>query len=178
MWLRGVLLPLDARWQHIVDRQLVVVLLDADGGCGEGAGLCGGIVEVLRIDPPRAAHEVEGGKAQHHGLGETREEHTHETDAGEVADAAHPFLILVYGNTEEVPREGLHALTRARCRVALVHDEVLADLEILGPDGEMILVVFLVFVEGVVLVDILHIRSALVRGVVGLRAVVGVGGVA
>ena len=62
--------------------------------------------------------------------------------------------------------------------LALVDDVVLTHNEVLGTNGDAILIVFLIFVERVVLVYVLHIGGGLVRGVVALGATVVVGRVA
>ena len=61
---------------------------------------------------------------------------------------------------------------------AAVYDEVLSHHEVFRADRNVILVVFLILIECEVLIDVLHIRSGLVRGVVTLGARLRVGAVA
>ena len=112
-------------------------------------------------------------------MGESGDEDADETDAGEVADAAHLLLKLVEWNAEKIP-VGLaaSALAQSGCGLALVYNEVLAHHKVFGTDGDVILIVFLVFVERVVLVDVLHVGCGLVGCIVGLCAALVVGRVA
>lgn len=111
---------------------------------------------------------------------ETSEEHAHEADAREVIDASYALLKLFERDAEKVPVDLCIVLTIAQrgLGLTLVDDVVLANLQIFGTDGDVVLEVFLVFVERVVLVDILHVRRTLNRGVVALCASVAVGRVA
>ena len=92
--LRGVLLARYARRQNVVDRCLVVVLLDVDGTHLKTSGRSRRVVEVLLVDTPLASNKVERTEAQHDGVLESGEEHTHETYRCEVGDAPHPTLVL------------------------------------------------------------------------------------
>ena len=177
--LGGVLHTRDARREDIVDGGLVVVLLDIHGTHRHISRVGGTGGEVLRIHTPLAAHQVETAEPEHDGFLELREEHTDEADGGEVADGAYPLLIPVERYAELVPCHlvGL-AIAQRTASLAAVDDEVAAHDEVLRTDGDMILVVFLILVEREVLVDVLDIGRGLVRCVVTLFAVVGVGGVA
>ena len=177
LWLRGVLLALYARWQHVVDRCLLGILLYAHRTGLERAAV--GSAQQLVIGSPLAPYQVECTETQHDGLAEVGEEHAHEAYAGEVVDVAFLLLVLVYGNTELIPGDGGLAAVAQRGRVAsLVDDEVGAHLQVFGTYAHVILIVFLVFVEGEVLVDVLHVGRRLVGSVVALGAAVAVGRVA
>ena len=177
--LRGVLCSADAGRQHIIDGRLVVVLLNVDSTHRHLALLWSRGIERLVIHAPLAIDEVEIAKAQNDGLLEACEEHTHETYGCEIADAAHTLLIVAQGYAELVPCDmvGL-AVSQLWRHLALVDDVVLTHNEVLGTNGDAILIVFLIFVERVVLVYVLHIGGGLVRGVVALGATVVVGRVA
>ena len=99
----GILSALDARWQHIVDRFLVAVLLDVDGCCRHRSCLCPTVVEVLLIDAPSATHEVKAAETEDDGVLKACEEHAHETDAREVVDVAYSLLKFLKRDTEEIP---------------------------------------------------------------------------
>ena len=176
----GILSASDTWWQHIVDRLLIAVLLDIDRSRRHRTCLCSAIVEVLLIDAPRATYEVEAAETQDDGMLEACEEHTHEADAREVVDAAKALLKLFERDAEKIPVDLGVVLAIAQCGLglALVDDEVLANLQILRTDGHVVLEVFLVFVECVVLIDILHVGRTLNRGVVTLSTAVAVGRVA
>ena len=95
----------DARWQDVVDRAFVVILLDVDRSCAQRtahARLVAG-EERLSIVSPLAAYEVQAGKAQDDGLGTMCEVHTHETYAGEVVDGADLRFVCIDRNAEEIP---------------------------------------------------------------------------
>ena len=93
LWLRGVGDTRDAWGYNIVDGALVVVLLDVDGTDCQGTAI-GRTCQLLVIDAPVATHQFKRAETQHDGLAELGEEHTHEADAGEVADAPYPVLVL------------------------------------------------------------------------------------
>ena len=94
---------------------------------------------------------------------ESCEEHTHEAHGGEVADGSDAFFILSERNAELIPMYGFRLLIAQRsCVGTHVHDVVLANLEVLRTDGDAILEILLIFVERVVLIDILHVRCRLV----------------
>ena len=179
--LRGVGGTADARGQHVVHGSLVVVLLDVHRTHREGAGLRGGGVQVLLVDTPLATHEVEAAEAEHDGLLESRHEHTHEAHAGEVVDRPHAVHIFHQGDAELIPVDARRvAITQFHATGAHVGDEavgqrcaVAVGVEHLGRDAHFILIVALVLVEGEVLVDILHVGSGLVAGVVRLGLVFG-----
>ena len=167
--LRGVCDTGDAWRQHVVDRFLVVVLLDVDGTNLQRTAVQP-VGERLLIDAPFATHQVQAAEAQHDGLAELGEEHTHETDAGEVADATHTVFRLVEGYAELVPAHGFLLAVAQRSRIFPdVGNEVMAQPHVLRTDADVILIVALILVQRIVLVDVLHVRIGLVAGVVALR---------
>ena len=177
--LRWVLSALDARRQDIVDRLLVVVLLDVHGAHHELARSGSRVVEVLLVDAPLTTHEVERSEAQHDRMLEACEEHTHEAHRGEVVDSTELLLVVAQRYAELVPVDRFCLVVAQLVGVlALVYDVVLAHLEVFGADRHAILEELLVLVERVVLVDVLHVRRRLVRCVVALGARVVVGRVA
>ena len=106
LWLVRILSTADARRQDVVHGHLVVVLLKAHGTYRHRTCIAGRVGEVLLILPPLAADEVERTEAEDDGFLETCEEHTHEADAGEVADVAYTFLEFLQRDAELIPRDG------------------------------------------------------------------------
>ena len=134
----------------------------------------------MLIHAPLTTHEVQTAETQHDGLLETRHEHTHETDAGEVVDAAFLVLVLDEGDAELIP---VHArrVAIAQFHAAGTHigDEavvggraVTEGFEDLRTDAHLVLIITLKLVEGIVAIDVFHIGAALVTGVVGFPLVV------
>ena len=178
LWLRGVCHTRDAWWHDVVDRTSVVVLLDV-----HGADLHQTAVrrsrELLVIDAPFSTHQVKTAESQHDGLLELCQEHTHKADAGEVADAPYPVVILRQGDAELVPLHGFLVAIAQRGRIfADISDEVMSQAQVLGTDADLVLIVALILVQRIVLVDILDVGECLIRRVVALRLLVVVGGVA
>ena len=174
----GVELPRDAWRQHVVDGRLVAVLFYVHRTYGELTCLCG-IFQVLLIHTPLSTNKVERCKAQHNGVLEAGEEHTHETDGGEVGDASLATFILREWYAELVPRHSARfAVAQRGVCLAFIHNKVSSHHHIFRAHRHAILIVFLIFVERVVLVDIFHIGHGLVRGVVSFRARLVVGRVA
>ena len=176
--LRGVGDARDARRQHVVDGAFVVVFLNIDGTdlqrTAVGAGGQG-----LVVDAPLATHQFEGTEAQHDGALELSKEHAHEADAGKVGDATFATGVLRQGDAELIPLHRLMAAVAQRdTGLADVGDEVLSQLHVLRTDAHLILEVTLILVQRVVLVDVLHVGIGLVGGVVALRLLLAVGGVA
>ena len=101
--LGGVCGTADAWRQHVVHRNLIIVLLDVDSAHGEGGGLCGRSVQALLIDTPLATHEVETSEAEHDRFLETRHKHSHEAHAGEVVDSALAPHVFCQRDTELIP---------------------------------------------------------------------------
>ena len=176
----------DARRQGVGYRLTVGILLDVDGTHLHRTRLgSSGRQEALLILAPLATHQVETAEAQHDGFLESREVHTHETDAGEVVDIAHPLLALGQGDAELIPAHGqrvavaqLHVAVAAVGNVGVGGHAVVVGLQVVVADADTVLEIAFVLVQGIVLVDVLHVGSHLIRSVVRLRAVVGIGRVA
>ena len=137
----------------------------------------------MLVESPFATYQVERPEAQHDGFLEARQEHTHESDAGKVVDASLLPLILCQGNTELIPVDIL-GLTITQFHAAGTHVgnetvgrwcPVTVGIENLGRDTHMVLVVTFILVEGIVLVNVFHIRAALIAGIVGFRLLVCIG---
>ena len=171
----------DAWRQHISHRLTVCVFLYVDGTHLQHArlGSCRSH-EVLLILSPLATHQVERAETQHDRLLESSQEHAHIANAGEVADRTDLIVIFSQWDAILIPAHGDRvAIAQLGGIVAMVHnmrlvrlDTSVIGLQLIVADGDMILIVAFVFVQGVVLIDILHIRSRLVRGVVALCLVV------
>ena len=179
--LSGVGVALDAWGQDVVDRLLAAVLLDADGADGHGGTLGRGFagVEGLLVAAPVTVHQVEGGQANDDGLLAVGEEHADEADAGEVVDVAHLRLVALQGDAEEIPVDLLLvAVAQGGGVDALVDDVVAPDDEVLGAYGDVVLEVLLVFVQGVVDIQVLDVGRSLIGCLVALGRVLRVGRVA
>ena len=152
----------DARRKHVVDRSFLVVFLKVHRTYHHFARLSteSSGVERLFVVAPFSAHQVECRQTQHDWLVKARHEHAHEADGREIVDASVATLVLVNGDAEEIPlRFGRLAISSLRIDGATIYDIVLSHLHGVRTDLHTILVVFLVFVEGIVLIDILHIGS-------------------
>ncbi len=172
--LSRVLLPSDSRRQDVVNRHSVVVLLDIHGADSHFSRLAAGR-ERLLVYSPFAPYEVETSETHHDRHLEVSQEHAHETDRRKVGYSAHTSLIVVNRNTELVPRNRLRRIVaQFNGCFTLVHDIVLTHDEILWTNANMILEILLIFVQCVVLIDILYIRSRLIRRVVALASRVAV----
>ena len=154
----------DAGRQYIVDRSLVVVLLDVHCADLQSGPLCRSLARVkcLLIGSPVAMNQVQGGQTQDDILMEARQEHAHEAYAGEVLYVAHLLLVAAQRDAEQIPGAlfgvavaQLHAGRTLVCYMVASHNHVL------GTDAHVILVILLVFVERIILVDVLHVRRAL-----------------
>ena len=171
----------DARRQDIVDGQFLVVLLNVYGAnleraCCRGRGA---IVEALLVASPVGLDKVEGSETQDNRLLEARHVHTDEADGGEIRDAAYGALEFLQRDAELEPSlRFLVAVAQRCCDVTNVGDEVAPDDGVARVYADVVLEIFLVLIEGVVLVDILHVRRCLVGRLVALRRVLGVGRVA
>ena len=163
LWLCGVLGARDARWQHIVYGLLVVVLFNVYRAHAQFARLCGRGVEHLVIHTPFATHQVEVAKAQHDGALKACEEHAHEADRGEIVDAAHLLFKVGQRYTKLVPRYlfGIVVTQLWRC-FALVYHIVASHHKVFGADRDVVLIIFFVFVKGVVLVNVFNVGRGLV----------------
>ena len=181
LWLVGVADAGDAWWQDVSHGLALGVLLHVDSTHLQHTRLCAGAcLQALLVLSPSAAHEVERTEAQHDVLFEAGEEHTHETDGGEVVDAAVLRVILGKRYAVLVPTHGARVtVAQLGVVVAVVNDVRLVALlspivvlELLVADRYAILIVTLILVERVVLIDILHVGAGLVGGVVGLCLVI------
>ena len=159
----------DARRQHVIHGSLLAVLfyIHRTGLQRSVAARTQGMI----VGAPLSPHQVKRTEAQHNGLLETREEHPHETDTIEVGNISHLRLKLIYGNTELIPSDGLVVGTIAQSWgiLSLVHDEIAPHHHVLWSDADTILVIPLILIEGIVLVDVLHVWSGLIGSVVALR---------
>ena len=101
LWLTRILLTTDARRQDIIDRSLLGIFLKIHGTSLQGSTRSS--TQLLIISTPFTTYQVERSKAQNDRLLETRKEHTHETDTGEIIDITLSALKLIYRNTELIP---------------------------------------------------------------------------
>ncbi len=88
------------------------------------------------------------------------------------------MTILVFGEwyAEQIPRlVPLFAVAQGGRHLALVDNEVAANLQVLGTHRHAVLVILLVLVQSVVLIDVFHVGSGFVRRVVAFLTRVGVG---
>ena len=88
---------------------------------------------------------------------EVSEEDAGKADGGEVIDSSDNLVGSRQGYLELIPDDFLTSLAGVYLRYLLVGDIVAPDFEILGADGDFILEIALVFIERIVLVDILDI---------------------
>ena len=158
LWLCWVFLTVYTRWHYIVDRCLLCIFLQAYRTCLQGSARCG--TQLLVVGTPLATHEVEGSETQYDRLLETCQEHTHEADAGEIVDVTLATLELIHRDAELIPSYRATCVITQGLRVlSLVHNMVASHHEVFRADAHMILEVLLILIEGIVLVDVLHIRS-------------------
>ncbi len=160
--------------KHIVHRLAVGIFLDVDNADIQLplGGSVAAAVEIEVVGAPFAAHKLQGCEAQVRGLLEAGHEYAGEAYGGEVADGAHDFFEIAKRNLELIPFGlGVGAVAGRHHRHLLVGDVVLAYHQVFGTDGNPVLEITLVFVECVVLVDVLHVGSraaALVQWVGGV----------
>ena len=185
LWLRGVGGTADARRQHVIDGNLIVVLFNVHGTHHEFSRFRRRGVQTLFVNAPLSTHKVEASETQYDRLLETCHEHSHETHAREVVDGTHPPDVLREGDAELVPVDACGvAVAQFHTAGAHVGDEtigrsctVAVGIKNLWRDAHLVLEVALILVEGEVLVDIFHVGAALITGVIRLRLLVGVRGV-
>ena len=167
LWLRWVLLAADTRRKHIVDRCLLGIFLQTD--CTRLQGSATGCTQRLVVGTPFAVHQVERTETEHDRLLEVGEEHSHEADAGEIVDVSLALLKLIHRNAELIPgNRGFRVVSPSLGVFALIHDEVAAHHEIFRTDADVILEILLIFVQRIVLVDVLHIRCRFIGGIITL----------
>ena len=171
----------DTRRNHVVDGLLFVVLFEADSRNGNRSAHIGCLTRIkgLLVAAPLAIDKVKRSQTQDKGLLETRHKETHETDGGKVVDIALALFVFANRNAEEVPR-GLLLITIASgdTGLALIHDIVAAHVHGIGSNSHPILEIFLVFVEGIILIDVLHVGRGLVGSAIRLGGVLSINGVA
>ena len=103
-------------------------------------------------------YQVERTETEHDRLLEVGEEHSHEADAGEIVDVSLALLKLIHRNAELIPGNRRFRIVSPSLGVfPLIHDEVAAHHEIFRTDADVILEILFVFVQRIVLVDVLHI---------------------
>lgn len=141
------------------------------------------VPKPLLIYAPLATYQVERTETQYDRLLEARHKHTHKAHTGKIADATHLAFVLGKGDAELVPvNAGGIAVTQLDPAGTHIGDKAIGrghtitvGFEYLGTDTHLVLVVALVLVQGVVLVDILNIGTALIAGIVTLGLVLGLG---
>ena len=103
LWLTWVLSTVYAWRKGVVYRYFIVVFFNANGAyCHRSRGRCS-VGKVLCVLSPLTTYEVERTKTQYNRLLKVRQEHTHETYTGEVADVTHTLLELLQWDSELVP---------------------------------------------------------------------------
>ena len=171
----------DAWRQHIGHRLAVGILLDIDGTHLQQACLstCRGH-EVLFVLAPLTTNEVERTETEDNRSLEVGKEHAHITDAGEAIDRTNLIVELCQGNAILIPTygEGV-AIAQLGGVVTVVYDvrvirlnAMVVGLELIIVDGNMILIVALILIEGVVLINILNIGPRFIRGVIALGLII------
>ncbi len=91
-------------------------------------------------------------------LFKARHEHPDEADGRESRDCPDCFLEVGQGNLELIPLDGLFSpVARRYYRYLFVRYVVFTHFQIFRADGDSVLVVTFIFVEGVVEVDVLHV---------------------
>ena len=129
--------------------------------------------QVAGVLTPIAAHQVERCKTQIGLFLAPRQVHTHEADRFPVTDRTDPLYagaIATQRDLELIPLH-LHLVTVTQRHIALfdLRDVLSSHLHHVRTQDDLVLVVFLVFVERVIEVDILHIRRHRGRRSVCLR---------
>ena len=178
----GISGTVDARRQYVGHGGTLGILLHVDGAHLQLSGLCPSrCLQTLLVLSPLATHQVERSESQHDILLEACEEHAHEANAGEIADAAFLLLRCRQRDAVLIPAHGLLlSIAQLHIVVAVIYNigilalvAVVISLDIVVADGNTVLIVALIFVEGEVLIDVLHVGACLVTGVVALGLVVG-----
>ena len=154
-----------SRRQHIVNRCAGTILLDVNSlhvnGCGR-VDRCADRSQVAGVLSPITAYEVQCGKTQVCLVLTACEVHTHETNRFPVADRAyllHAGAVTAERYLELIPGHILcRTVTERHTAHFLLGDMLTTDLHHVGAENNFVLIVFLVLVECVIEVDILHIR--------------------
>ena len=180
--LRGVGNTSDARGQDIVDGLLVVVFFNADGTYFQRSTTSRSditIIERLLIGSPITLHKVESGKTKNGLFLESRHEDTHEANARKVADVAFLILVFCQRNAEKIPGTFFRiTITKLHACSSLVGNVVATNHHIFRTNTNSILIILLVFVEGIVLIDILHIGRYLPSSFITLWSCIRIGTIA
>ena len=184
LFLSGFDATADARRKHVVHWSFLVVFLKVHRTYHHFARLSteSSGVERLFVVAPFSAHQVECRQTQHDRLVKPRHEHAHEADGREIVDTSVATFVLFDGDAEEIPlRFGRLAISSLCIDGATIYDVVLSHLHGIRTDLHTILIEFLVFVERIVLIDVLHIGSNLVgsgiafgRSIGSYRVTIGV----
>ena len=123
--------------------------------------------KLLLVGSPFSPYEVEATESQYYRLFEMSEEHAEETYASKVAYGTDLFPVgRVERHSELIPVHLFFlAVSQWRERLSDFREVVLsypAFVEVFGSETDAVLVVSFVFVERIVLVDVLHVRCRLV----------------
>ena len=176
--LAGIEHTTHARRQHIIHRLALAILLDIHGGYHDlpvRLRRNGRIRQILLVRTPIAPHQLERPETQHGRFLETGHVHTHETNRLEIADRAYRLLEILDRDLEQVPFHRFpFPVHQSHLRRSLIHDVILAYLQVLRADRHLVLKIFLRLVQRIILVDILHIRRTLPRGGVSLLRLPGI----
>ena len=120
-----------------------------------------GIVQRIGIGAPLTAYQFQRGKAQHDGFLKSGQEHAHEADGFEIFYTSHS-LTTTYGYFKLIPAHLFRlSVAQADADGSLVCDVVLSYFQVSGGEVDFILEILLCFIQGVVLIDVLHIGHGL-----------------
>ena len=115
-------------------------------------------VQVILVVTPFTVHQLKSGKTQVRGVPESRHENAHEANRREVLNRAHLLLIVKQGYGELIPCGSLGiAIAGVDVSHLLVGDVVHANLHRVRMESDTILEITLIFIQGIVLIDILDI---------------------
>ena len=172
--LRGVQHTRDARRHGIVHRHAVAVLLDVHRCHHHATAHLRSLVHRreyrLVVAAPCAADKLHCSQTHDHRFAESRHVDTHEAQRGEVAYASHHLLVAVDGHAELIPVHRLRiAVAQLRAVSTHVRDVVTSHGHVLRAQRYAVFEVFLIFIQRVVLVDVLHVGCCL-RTLVVARA--------
>ena len=183
--LSRICLSADSWRQNVVNRRTGTVLFYIDGlhvdrrtGVDRYTDRC----QIPCVLSPVATHKVQGGKTKMGLFGTAGEVHTHETDGLPVADRTdllHGCTIPFERYLELIPSHiDRLTVTQRDPFDLLLGDMLAAYLHHVRTKDDFVLVIFLVLVEGVILVDIFYIGVEGGRRTVTLRLLFGSRGVA
>ena len=134
----------------------------------------------MLVSTPLTTYQIQTTETEHDRFLEPRHEHTHETDTGKVADVTLPAPVINQGHTELIPVHiGGLTITKFHATGTHVGDKtvfrcytVTVGIKDLRTDAHLILEETLKLIQREIEIDILHIRSTLITGIVRLRLVV------